>query len=589
MKTLSTSLRLAALASSLGLLAFGCNGVQASEAYGSINNFDVVNDTGEVCHGFEIELEDLHSSDITYTYDWNHYGTPKISEDNTDPAHPKVFIEYQSGKTAGGEWSAYTAIPTAPIAPTQGHQFTNPAVNFGGEHFGVGYSGVPTNIRYHWLLDDGSGNLVLGPAVSVGTPTFTYIPPAAGVPAKIQAAIVPPEVEDTALEFGRASWVKEIRTTTHNNREVKLRDLVPENEVYPNAKNWANGEPAEVETEWQLLQKDFNAGDGGKNGELQGAPERLENGDDVVTRRYEFYQYVGPLDPETGEAKADNVARDGIHGTKEYSETVIVGKFLGSQMSAARADAPVGLVDHVQDGEVGVPYPDRKLVIAGASPFSATRSGQLPQGLTFDEVTGLLSGTPEAAGTSTFTIRAKGDGHPAVKRTYIITIAAEGAIVPPHSMIAISASPEDAGIVTGGGDLVNGTKATVTCTAKPGFVFLNWSEAGVPHSVSPSHAFRVDTNHALVASFTPVGVKVPQTIQFPKIPPRTLSRPKVRLKATATSGLPIHYAVLSGPATVAGDRLTLTGTGTVFVRAKQPGNDGFASAHGVTKSFVVSN
>jgi hypothetical protein len=99
----------------------------------------------------------------------------------------------------------------------------------------------------------------------------------------------------------------------------------------------------------------------------------------------------------------------------------------------------------------------------------------------------------------------------------------------------------------------------------------------------------VDTNHALVAGFTPVGVKVPQTIQFANIPPRTLSQPKVRLKATATSGLPIHYTVLSGPATVAGDRLTLTGTGTVFVRAKQPGNDGFASAPGVTKSFVVSN
>ena len=36
---------------------------QASIAYGSINNFDTVNDTSNVCHGFEIELDDIHRHD----------------------------------------------------------------------------------------------------------------------------------------------------------------------------------------------------------------------------------------------------------------------------------------------------------------------------------------------------------------------------------------------------------------------------------------------------------------------------------------------------------------------------------------------
>ena len=49
----------------------------ASIAYGSINNFDTVNDTSNVCHGFEIELDDIQTTDITYTYDYNHYGTPR--------------------------------------------------------------------------------------------------------------------------------------------------------------------------------------------------------------------------------------------------------------------------------------------------------------------------------------------------------------------------------------------------------------------------------------------------------------------------------------------------------------------------------
>src|SRR5580765_3858207 len=60
----------------------------AGIAYGTVNNFDTVNDTSNLCHGFEIELDDIHSSDITYTYDYNHYGMPRITDDTlTVPGH----------------------------------------------------------------------------------------------------------------------------------------------------------------------------------------------------------------------------------------------------------------------------------------------------------------------------------------------------------------------------------------------------------------------------------------------------------------------------------------------------------------------
>jgi hypothetical protein len=120
----------------------------------------LVNDTGGECHGFEIEIDDIHSRDITYTYDWNHYGVPKITEDNSDPLHPKVFVRYESAKNPDGSWAAFTAVPSGPISPTDGHQFTNPSVNFGGEHFGVGFYGTPSTVKYSWLKDDGAGNLV---------------------------------------------------------------------------------------------------------------------------------------------------------------------------------------------------------------------------------------------------------------------------------------------------------------------------------------------------------------------------------------------------------------------------------------------
>jgi hypothetical protein len=94
-----------------------------STTYGDLNNFDAVNDTGHDCHGFEIEIDDVHSTDITYTYDWNHYGPPKIREDNTDPAHPKVFIRHESTKNPDGSWVAGTStlIPTSDSGPGRAH------------------------------------------------------------------------------------------------------------------------------------------------------------------------------------------------------------------------------------------------------------------------------------------------------------------------------------------------------------------------------------------------------------------------------------------------------------------------------------
>jgi hypothetical protein len=460
-----------------------------------------VNDTGVPCHGFEIELDDIHSSDITYTFDWNHYGVPSITEDDSDPLHPKVFVRYASAKT-NGVWEAYTAVPSGPIAPTQGHQFTDPSTNFGGEHFGVGYRTAPTAIKYNWLIDDGNGALIHGGAVNVATPTFTYIPPAAGLPAQVQAAIVPPPPPELpVLEFGPPSWVKEIRTTIHNNNEVKLRDLVSDDPGDPDDKNWRNGEPDEVEVEWQLLQTDFKKADGGHNGKLQGAPEDLNNGDEIVTRRYEFYKYVGPIDPETGEAMTENVGPDGIHGVGDYADTVVVGEFFGAQMSAFDVDAPIGLIDHLPDGEIDVPYDTRTVVIASTPSFVATTSGSLPYGMTFDPVKGEVSGTPTASGVFVFNVQVTSSNSPVVTKAYAFTIADAGVILPPHSAVDTSASPLDGGTATGTGVYNNGSSVTVVARPNPTFDFVNWTDNGTVVSTNSSYEFSIEVNRSLVANF----------------------------------------------------------------------------------------
>lgn len=504
---MTTSLALALLSQPL----------RASIAYGSINNFDTVNDTGHVCHGFEIEIEDCHSTDITYTYDYNHYGTCKITQDDSVPGHPRTFIRWASKKNPDGSWASHTAIPSGPINPTDGHQFTNPAVNFGGEHFGVGYSAPVGAIRYCWLIDDGAGNLVSGGTVQVSTPVYTYYPPFNGMPAQVQAEIDPPEPDEPdVMEFGNAVWVKEIRTTSHNTNEVKLRDLVSDNPDRPDEINWKNGEPDEVETEWQILQKDYGKEDGGVNNNVPAAPEDLPNGDEVVTRRYEFFKYTGPVDPESGEAIADVVGPDGIHGEGiveiagvevDLSTLEVVGEFTGSQMAAVDVKAPVALIDHVSEGAVNAPFTARKLVVPGELPFVSTLQGVLPAGMEFDDINGILSGTPTVSGEYIFTVTASDLENPDVSKTYTLLIAEEGEVLPPTIIVDTVAFPLDSGTTMGDGAFVPGSVATVSASAQPGFRFLNWSDNGVVVSTSTSYSLTLDVNHSLVANFT---VAVPQ-------------------------------------------------------------------------------
>ena len=56
----------------------------------------------------------------------------------------------------------------------------------------------------------------------------------------------------------------------------------------------------------------------------------------------------------------------------------------------------------------------------------------------------------------------------------------------------------------------------------------------------------------------------------------------------ATSGLPVTLSVVSGPATILGNTVTLTGVGTVVLAANQAGNGSYSAAPQVTTSFQVN-
>jgi hypothetical protein len=79
-----------------------------------------------------------------------------------------------------------------------------------------------------------------------------------------------------------------------------------------------------------------------------------------------------------------------------------------------------------------------------------------------------------------------------------------------------------------------------------------------------------------------------QTISFPPIPNQTYGVAPITLTATSSSNLPVTYIVISGPATISGSVLTITGAGLVDVEADQAGNATYAAATPVDESFTVN-
>ncbi|MES2695792.1 MAG: MBG domain-containing protein [Verrucomicrobiota bacterium] len=83
--------------------------------------------------------------------------------------------------------------------------------------------------------------------------------------------------------------------------------------------------------------------------------------------------------------------------------------------------------------------------------------------------------------------------------------------------------------------------------------------------------------------------KLPQSIDFATLVNRMTTDAPFLLSATASSGLPVTFAVVSGPASLSGATLTLTGApGSVVVRALQPGDADYAAASEVERAFVVT-
>ncbi len=202
-----------------------------------------------------------------------------------------------------------------------------------------------------------------------------------------------------------------------------------------------------------------------------------------------------------------------------------------------------------------------------------------PDDLTISS-TGLITGTPIRTGTYLLIVTATNSSG-ASAGTITLNVGSAGStkktqtvsIIPPVSDIfvgqtlALSATsssglPVTYAVISGDGTLI-GNNLVINSA---GSVTVRAAQAG-------------DATYAAAsADATFTAIKRAQSVNLSSIPTMTHTDGKLTLSATADSGLPITYSVVSGPATVSGNTVTFTGTGTVVIRAVQSGNSQYDSA-----------
>lgn len=131
-----------------------------------------------------------------------------------------------------------------------------------------------------------------------------------------------------------------------------------------------------------------------------------------------------------------------------------------------------------------------------------------------------------------------------------------------------------------------------TATGLPSGLEFDTATGAIFGTLSVTGTFSIDiaavnTAGSGTASVELVVSPAAQTIAFPNPGSSVFGRAPVALSATSNSGLPVTYALIGGPATLAGNIVTLTGVGTVEIEASQPGNATYLAALPVRVSFAV--
>ncbi len=271
-----------------------------------------------------------------------------------------------------------------------------------------------------------------------------------------------------------------------------------------------------------------------------------------------------------------------VAGSSTFTVKIVDGNGLSDTKSATLVIGPGPTVTFVPPaGEVTVAYSAQPTVSGGVGPYTwSVSAGTLPAGLNINASTGLISGTPTAAGTTSITVRAvDANSVPATATASIVITPAPALTFPAPPAGEVSVAYSDQLTFTGG---VGPFTWSISTGALPAGLTLNASTgllSGTP-TTAGSFPFTVrivdangvaDTKPATVViarSTTTITLSAPASVQFGN--PVTLS---ASVSPTAAGGtvtftdVPASGAQSGTTVTLGSD--TLTG-GTASIRLALP-------------------
>ncbi|MEZ5293753.1 MAG: hypothetical protein R2745_21900 [Vicinamibacterales bacterium] len=363
---------------------------QSAIIYGSLGNFDISNDTGKVCHGFEIELEGVQPGDVRAAFSSNRYGMPEFLATPTGTA-----VRYSATYDAAtGTWSTRTIQHTVPWFSGQCYQWVPATYEDGGcEHFGTYTVGNATKVTSRWLCeDDTPGSLTpVDPPTAVPYASYYVVPPARPAePAELVAEVEAPEPAEAPELYGDAQWIRTF--VMQLPRELSLDELMADN---PGA---VPMDPNQLESDYQILQDEPASGSNGNRRQKRNSGA-IEPTTRAIVRRIETWSFTGSYDPVTHEALCLDL-------TCNVPDPTEIGELLAVQMTAANVEPDSVVVSVVGGGRVG--SADKAIdcgskcgsvYVAGAQ---VTLTAKADSGSTFSGWNGAC------AGTGTCTVAASG-------------------------------------------------------------------------------------------------------------------------------------------------------------------------------------